>query len=107
MNDRARRRERLRMIVKAESRELCDAELFPQNARRVIKLKGPIFQAGLDAAGALEKRSLGRFEELLWTGEQRFAWPQKLQFLAECFVGARARKFGDLKFAGREINESQ
>ena len=41
------------MIVKAEAGELGNAELFTENARGVIVLKHPIFEARFDAANAI------------------------------------------------------
>src|SRR5215467_12605143 len=65
MDDGARSRERLQMIVKAKACEFRHAELFAKDALAVVALEGPLFKAGLDAAGSFKQRSLCGFKELL------------------------------------------
>ena len=87
------------MVVEAEAGEFGDAELFAENAGGVIVLEDPVFQAGLDAAGAVDERIFRGVEELLRAREKGFARPEELEFVAELFRGARAGEFGGLEFA--------
>src|SRR5580658_784945 len=107
MNDGAGSRERLRMIVEAESRELRHTKLLAQNPLGVTALENPVFETAFDAAGAFEQRGFGGFKKLLWTRKQRFARVKKLQFIANSLVRIGARKFRRLKFAGRKVHERQ
>src|SRR5580658_788505 len=107
MNDGAGSRERLRMIVEAESRELRHTKLLAQNPLGVIALENPVFQTAFDAAGAFQQGSFRRFKKLLRTRKQRFARMKKLQLVAKGFVGIGARKFRRLKFASRKVHERQ
>src|ERR1051325_416467 len=95
------------MIVQAEAGEFGDTKLFAKDALAVVALESPVFEAGLDAARAFEKRSLGGFEKLFRAGKQSFAGSAKLEFIAKSFVGARARKFCGLKFTSGEIDECE
>src|SRR5579859_2793745 len=70
-------------------------------------MKDPILETTFHAASAFEKRSLCGFEKLLRAGQKRFARVEKLQFFAESLVGIGPGKFRGLKFAGREVHESQ
>src|SRR5580698_4777824 len=99
MNDGAGSGERLRMIVKAKSGQLRDAELFAQNAFGVVALKDPVFEAALDPAGTIEQRSLRGFKKLLRTGKKRFSRMKKLQLVAHRLVGIRPGKFRGLELA--------
>ena len=105
VNDGAGGGERLVMVVEAEAGELGDAELFAENARGVVVLEDPVFEARFDAADAFGEGIFRGVEELLRAGKQRFARVQELEFVAEIFGGARAGKFGGLEFAGGEIDE--
>ena len=81
--------------------------MFAKDALAVVALESPVFEARLDASGAFEKRSFRGFEKLLRAGKQSFAGSEELEFIAKSFVGARARKFGGLEFAGGEIDKGK
>jgi len=57
------------VAVEAETTELDDAELFADDAVSVVVLKGPVVDAALDTAGAVEERVFGGFEKLRGAGE--------------------------------------
>ena len=95
------------MIVEAEAGEFGDAELFAEDALGVVGMEDPVFDAGFDAACAVEERSFRGFEKLLRAREKRFARTDELQFVAESFLRARAGEFGGLEFAGGEIDEGE
>src|SRR5690349_22769351 len=107
MNDGAGRGEGLRMIVKAKACQLRHTKLFAKDTLAVVALKGPVFEARFDAAGSFQKRSLCGFKELLRAGEQSFTRAEKLQFIAQSFLGARAGKLRGLKLTGGKIDEGQ
>ena len=107
MNDGSGSGKGLRMSVEAEAGEFGHPELFAKNAFAVVALEGPVFEAGLDAAGAFEERGFRGFEQLRGTREQGFARAQKLEFVAQSFLRARPGKFRGLKFAGGEIHERE
>ena len=107
MNDGACSRKRLWVIVEAEAGQFRNAKLFAQDALTVVALEGPVFEAGLDSAGAFEKRSLSGFEQLLRPWKQSFARAEQLKLVAKGFVGARPGEFGSLEFAGGKIDESE
>ena len=48
--------EGLRMIVEAEAGEFGDTELFAEDALGVVGMEDPVFDAGFDAARAIESR---------------------------------------------------
>src|SRR5712692_5094449 len=95
------------MIIEAKAGEFGNAKLLAENALGIFALESPIFEAGLDPACTIEKRGLRSFKELLRAREKRFARVEKLEFVAERFVGSGAGKFGGLKFAGGKIDESE
>ncbi len=88
--DGAGRSERLRVIVKAESREFGDAKLFAQDARGIVALKDPIFEAGFHAANTFQERWYCRFEKLLRPGKQSLPRAEQLEFVAKSILGACA-----------------
>ena len=104
MNDRARRRHRLRMPVQPEARQLRHSKLLAQNPLRVIVLENPVVHARFHSARALQQGSLGRLKQLLRPRQQSFPRPQKLQFIAQRLHRARPAKLRGLKFSGRQIH---
>src|SRR5579859_887420 len=78
VDDRARCGQRLRMAVQSEAGHLGNAELFAQDALGVVVMKNPVFKPRFYPAVAVEHRGLRGFEKLLWSGKQRFSWPQEL-----------------------------
>jgi len=52
--------------------------LFTENAFGVVGVEDPVFDAGFDAARAVEERSFRGFEELLRAGEKGFAGANEL-----------------------------
>ena len=92
------------MIVEAEAGKFGDAELFAEDAFGVIGVEDPVFDAGFYAAGAVEERGFGGFEELLRARKKRFARADELQFIAERLLRSGAGEFGSLEFTGREID---
>lgn len=48
----------VRVIVEAEAGEFGYTELFAEDARGIVVLEGPIFDAAFDASGAIEKGGL-------------------------------------------------
>src|SRR3984957_8407120 len=107
MNDRAGGGKRLVMIVEAEAGQFGDTELFAQDARCVVVLENPIFEAGFDAANAVGQGILCGVEERLWAREQRFTRAEELKFITKIVSSARTCKLGGLEFSCRKINESQ
>jgi len=95
------------MIVEAEAGKFGDAELFAQNAFGIIGMEDPIFDAGFDAAHAIEEGGFRGFEELLGPGEKSFAGADELEFIAQRFFRGGAGEFGGLEFAGREIDQGE
>jgi len=65
VNDRSGGGESVGVIVEPEPGQLSNAELFAQDARGVVVLKGPVFDAAFDASRTVKKRSFRRFEKLL------------------------------------------
>ncbi len=107
VDDGARRGNGLGVRVEAEAGQFGHAELFAQDALRVIELKDPIFETRFDAASAIEQGSFRRLEKLLRTRKQSLAGMEKLQLVTKIVVGARPGKFRGLKFAGGEIDVSE
>ena len=99
--------EGLRVIVEAEAGEFGDTELFAEDGFGVIGVEDPVFDARLDAAGAVEERGFRGFEKLLRAREESFAGANELQFISEGFLRARAGELRGLEFAGGEIYEGQ
>src|SRR5262245_39937207 len=83
VDDSSSGRKSLRMVVEAETGEFSDAKLFAKDARSVVRLERPIFDAAFDTAGAIEQRSLRGFEELLRARKQRLSRVQKLKLFAK------------------------
>jgi hypothetical protein len=92
--------EGLRMIVEAEAGEFGYAELFAEYAFGVIGVEDPVFDAGFDAAHAVEEGGFRGFEELLRAGEKSFAGTNELKFVSKGFLRVWTREFGGLEFAG-------
>ncbi len=107
VNDGAGCRECLRVIVEAEAGEFGDTELFAENARGVVVLKGPVFDAAFDTTSPVEQRSFCGIEELLRARKKCFTRVKELEFFAKGFFGAGAAEFGGLKFSGRKIDEGE
>jgi hypothetical protein len=99
--------EGLRMIVEAEAGEFGDTELFAEDALGVVGVEDPVFDAGFDAAGAVEEGGFCGFEELLRAREKGFAGTDELQFVTERFLRVWAREFSGLEFAGGEIDQGE
>jgi len=57
------------MVVEAKASQFGDAELLAQDARGVVVLKDPVFEAGFDAANAFGQGVFGGVEELLRAGQ--------------------------------------
>ena len=58
------------MIIETKPDEFSDAELFTKDALAVAALESPVFESGLDAAGAFQERGLCGLEELSRAREQ-------------------------------------
>jgi hypothetical protein len=78
------------MAVEAEAGEFCDAELFFQNALRVVLLESPVVNAAFDSAGSIEQGSFRGFKKLRGARQKRFARMQELQFVTQRFYRKRA-----------------
>ena len=107
VNDGACGGESVHVVVEAEAGEFGDAKLFAEDARGVIVLESPIFDAAFDSASAVEERDFRGLEKLLRPRKERLARMQELEFFAKGFLGARAAKFRGLKFSGGEVNEGE
>jgi len=95
------------MLVEAEAGEFRDAELFLQDALRVVVLKGPVVNAAFHAAVAIEQRSWCGFEELRGARKKRFARTKELDFITKGLLRPGAGKLRALEFAGRKIDERE
>src|SRR5258708_16551692 len=103
MDDGAGGCESVRMGIEAEAGKFGDPELFFHNALRVVVLKSPIVDTAFDAAGSIEQRNFGSFEELRRAREQSFARMEEVQLIAKGLFRLRAGEFGAFKFTTGEI----